>query len=302
MYTKILVPLDGTALAEQALPTAVSLVQQMEGELELAIVHETESFDGMPDAPWNAMSETMQESYVADKAKQVQSASATAVRSAVLRGDIADEICRHAGEVKADLIVMSTHGYTGLTRALQGSVADAVIRNAGIPVLLLRPASVGVPAETPTTFQKILILIDGSTRSHAIVDAVRAVTVPGVTQFTMLQVVTPVLPVVERDMLFGYVPNPVDAGATDALVDNARMAMQRLADELATFTGCHVEVCVVVDDHPAAAISAFAQRHEFDLLALTTRGRGASRFLLGSVTDQLLGSSALPMLVVRPPV
>jgi nucleotide-binding universal stress UspA family protein len=301
MSTNILVPLDGTALAEQALPTAVALVKQHAGRLELAIVHEPTPYDGLPDVPWNAMPESMKERYVTDTAEQLRDACAAPVGHALLHGDIAEEIVRRARNVGTDVIVMTTHGRTGLTRALVGSVADAVIREAGVPVLILRQRNHGPATRLPSTdFRRILILDDGSFQSAQIIDAAINVANPAATDFLMLQVVKPIRPVPDPSLPFGYLPSPADDGATSALVADARTTMDRLAAGVTAQTGRPVDVHVIVDEHPATAIVEFAKEHEIDLIAMTTHGRGASRLVFGSVTDAVLRSANLPMLVLRP--
>jgi len=129
MSANVLVPLDGSLLAERALPVAASLVKQRHGRLELALVHEPIAFEGFVDAPWNAMTESMQDRYVVDKAAELSRACDSAVTHTLLHGDIAKELCKRAREMNADVIVMSTHGRTGLARAFAGSVADEEVRN-----------------------------------------------------------------------------------------------------------------------------------------------------------------------------
>ncbi|HEY9225039.1 MAG TPA: universal stress protein [Gemmatimonadaceae bacterium] len=300
MSTNILVPLDGSALAEHALPTAISLLKQTAGRLELAIVHETTEYDGLRDAPWNAMTESMRERYVTDKAKQLSQSCDAPVGHALLRGDAAEEIARRARAVGANVIVMSTHGYTGLTRALNGSVADSVIRESGVPVLVVRQPEPGWPTRTPSiSFDKVLVLADGSDESGQIIEAAAAIAKRGTTRFLMLHVVPPIHPAVGA-LPFSYVPGPVDDGATDALVADARSMLANLATELSARSGCSVDPHVIVAEHVGPGIVAFATRHNVDLIAMTTHGRGASRLLFGSITDAVLRAAPLPMLVLRP--
>jgi nucleotide-binding universal stress UspA family protein len=297
MPTNILVPLDGSTFAEQALPTAVALVRDRQARLEVAIVHETDPFNGLRDTPWNSMTESMRDRYVTDKAQQLGDSIAGRVEHTLLRGDVSEAICQRARAMAADLIIMTTHGHTGLTRALVGSVADAVIRESGVPVLVLRQPDAGEPR---LAFHKILILDDGSLAARQIVEAAISVSTPGTTSFTLLQIVAPYRPVPDPSLPFGYLPPPFDAAATQGRIDEAQAHLHELASEVARRSQCAVETRVIVDDDIAEAIANFAKQQTVDLIAMTTHGRGMSRLVFGSVTDRVLRSATVPMVILRP--
>jgi len=277
MSANVLVPLDGSRLAEQALPVAVSLVKQRHGRLELALVHEPIAFDGFADAPWNAMTESMQDRYVVDKAVEL----------------------RAACELKADVIVMSTHGRTGFARAFRGSIADAVIRESSVPVLLLRQPAAGT---APLEFKRIVVPIDDSAQSREIFAHAAALAHPGVTSFVLLRVVAPMRYILDGAMPYGYVAGPVDDAATDSIVANAERELTGPAADLAMQAKCDVEPRMVVSDATGKAIVDYARTSGADLIAMTTHGRSASRMLLGSVTDAVLHHTDIPMLVLRPSI
>ncbi len=301
MFTNFLVPLDGSPLAEQALPTAVSLVKQRHGRLELAVVHEPVPFDGLEDAPWNSMSESMQDRYVTDRAEQLRTACEGVVGCALLHGNAADEICRRACDVGADMIVMSSHARTGLTRALAGSVADAVIRQAGLPVLLLRQPQDDRPAHAPPLeFKKILVPVDDSAESRGIFEAAAAVARPGMTELVILRVVPPVHIMMDATFPYGYVSGPPDEDATTQRVADADQEIAGAAMDLTQRSACAVDRHVVVAERAGAAILDFARKHDVDLIAMTTHGRGASRMFIGSVADAVLRGGDVPMLLLRP--
>src|SRR6185436_6067411 len=180
-------------------------------------------------------------------------------------------------------------------RALAGSVADEVIREAGVAVLMLRqPDEEAAVAMAPRDFKKILVLDDGSPSSSEIIDSAVAVSTRGSSQFVLLQVVQPVRPIPDPSLPYGYLSGPADGDATTAFVVEARAHVDRLAKTIAERSGCDVDPRVMVDAHPATAIVDFAKRHDVDLIAMTTRGRGASRLVFGSVTDAVLRSANLP--------
>ena len=301
MSSSILVPLDGSLLAEQALPTAMSLVKQRHGRLELALVHEPQGHDGLADAPWNSMTESMQDRYMSDKAAQLSAACKAKVGHALLQGDVARELCRRAREVDADMIVMSTHGRTGLTRAFAGSVADAVIRESRVPVLLLRQSGADAPPRAPAlSFKKILVPIDDSEASRQIFGAAASLAARGETEFVLVRVVAPVHYVMDGALPYGYVAGPVDEEATRLVVSEADRELTGAAADLGERSGCDIDPHVIVADHVGRAIVDFARKMGVDLIAMTTHGRGASRMLLGSVTDAVLRGANIPMLVLRP--
>ena len=296
MSANVLVPLDGSLLAEQALPVAVSLVKQRHGRLELAFVHEPIAFDGFVDTPWNAMSQSMQDSYVADKAAQLTVECESQVGHALLRGNIVEEICNRAREVNADMIVMSTHGRTGIARAFGGSVADAVIRASSVPVLLLRQPAAILPRE----FTRIVVPVDDSTASHEIFAAVARLVAPGSAKLSLLHVVSPLRFVLDGSIPYGYMNGPIDDVSTTSLVADAEAALTGPAAALGLETKCDVEPRVITSDTIGESIVDFARAFGADLIAMTTRGRGASRFLLGSVTEAVIRHADVPILVLRP--
>lgn len=300
MLTRLLVPLDGSTFAEQALPTAVSLVKERHGRLELVLVHEPHRFHGLEDTPWSSARRSMQDAYITDKAQQLSDACGSAVTHTLVSGEIAEEVCRRARETEADLIVMTTHGRTGLSRAWMGSVAEAVVHRATTPVLLLRDTH-GDPARIPPLeFNHILIPIDGSFASRRVFGVAGMIAKTGVSEFVLLRVIAPVPALVDTTFPYGFVSSPVDQDATRTLIVDAERELTEPAVELAERSACDVDPRVVASDHPATAIVEFANRHHVDLIALTTRGLGASRSAIGSVAERILRTSTLPLLVTAP--
>lgn len=304
MLANVLVPLDGSSLAETALPTAISLVRRKHGHVELVIVHEEVPYEweGYEDGPWHSMNESKQVRYLNDKAGQLSVARDMTVGHTLLRGDVADQICARAAEVGADMIVMGTHGRAGLMRALVGSVADAVVRRATIPVLLHRASSGASSARAlPLPFRRILVPIDDSPQSRLIFDAVAAVAERGVTELLLLRVVAPVPSALDGTFPYSHVSGPPDEAATGYLISAADHELTEAAVDLGERARCDVDPHVVVAKHPAPAIVAFAKQYGADLIAMTTHGRGLSRLIVGSVTGRVLHDANVPVLVARPP-
>lgn len=143
MYRKILVPLDGSKLAEGVLPHAQALAYSEGAELVLLTVAANPTLDFVFSDPGLAQraeeeQEALSKKYMTEIGNKLKSTGFKV--STLLRvGAVADTILSVADEMQVDLIAMSTHGRTGAARWLLGSVADRVVRNSQVPVLLIRP-------------------------------------------------------------------------------------------------------------------------------------------------------------------
>ena len=115
MFRKLLVPLDRSALAEQALGPAAAIARGSKAEIDVVLVHQQISLDGFPSAPWNEAQAEDEERYLAPIADELKSGGSVPTTHAVVRGDVIEAIRARAHDVKADLIVMTSHGRTGLS-------------------------------------------------------------------------------------------------------------------------------------------------------------------------------------------
>src|SRR5690349_2071187 len=139
MFTKLLVPLDGSALAEQARGPAASIARATRGALDLVMVHQPMAFADFVDSAWQANPSDGERAYIASTAKEPAKGSSIAVSGTVLRGSASQMIRERVSTIGADLIVMTSHGRTGLSRTWLGSVAHDILRGSPAPVLMLRP-------------------------------------------------------------------------------------------------------------------------------------------------------------------
>lgn len=141
MFKKILVPLDGSSFAEEALPHARDLAEC--GGAEIVLARVDEPYEPPPGifVPATAIPEVVRLSageYLEQLVSRLRLAGFK-VESVVLDGKVADALLKYAREEGVDLIVMSTHGRTGISRLLMGSVAEQIVHGAHCPVLLMRP-------------------------------------------------------------------------------------------------------------------------------------------------------------------
>jgi nucleotide-binding universal stress UspA family protein len=140
MFSKILVPLDGSKLSESVLPYVSGLAKPLGAEIVLLrVVVFVDQDTGAIPAEYAPSAEVLGEMkrYLERQAADLRRIGLTVTTHAV-GGHVADTIIDYAIEIHADMIAMSTHGRTGAARWLIGSVADKVVHGAQVPVLLVR--------------------------------------------------------------------------------------------------------------------------------------------------------------------
>jgi len=143
MYNKILVPLDGSPLAEAVLPHAQALATSQEAEIVLLRVSANPAAEFSFSDP--SLAATLIDSLEAESLIYLQLIRSRLQRAGlrtsflIRQGAIAETILSVAGEIKADVVAMSTHGRSGVRRWLLGSIANRVVNHSPIPVLLIRP-------------------------------------------------------------------------------------------------------------------------------------------------------------------
>ena len=315
MFRTLLVPLDQSRTAEQALIPATQIAQKLNAHLDIVHVHERASLANLRRGSWSVEQELSELRYVEHVAQRIATQVQLETSSAVLDGNIADAICTRATDIDADLIVMSSHGHTGLDRTRLGSIADEVMRKSDIPVLMIRRNNERPEANVRTTsgralFQRILVPLDGSLRSLEILAAAVELARCNHATLILLRVVEPVPLLLEGVGVSAaaiasgvppFLPSAMqDIDATRALCAAAQNELSNTARLLADEDLAPIESHVVVASYVAAAIVDFVVASGADLVAMSTHGRGASRWLMGSVTDKVMAAGGQSMLIARP--
>jgi nucleotide-binding universal stress UspA family protein len=295
MFSRIVLPLDGSALAERALPPALALAHFFDADIMLVRVPEAaqmfipaEGGLGMH-YPDRAQEQARAAAWTYLQGLQAErGVDGLSLKARLADGDVASAIVDAAVEEQADLIVMSSHGYSGVTRWVLGSVAEKVLRDAACPVLIVR---------TPQPIQSVLIPLDGSPLAgHALAPALDLAEALGA-RVTLLRVLADVVPQDLADL------DELERGLRDRMLDEAHESAQAYLNGIAaTFARPGIEIATLVSAGPVApAILKQAELGGHDLIAMATHGRtGLRRWIYGSVTEKVLHSAATSMLVVRP--
>lgn len=286
----IIVPLDGSELAEQALPFATTLARHQHAEIVLttAITAGDRWIDDGIVRKWEAEEQAGVEAYLRSIVDKLEE-QGIRVRSHVDWGHPQVVIESVADREGADLIVMTTHGRSGVTRWTMGSIADKVLRTTNTPVILIHPT---LHASAPESVRSIAVALDGSPLAEAALpEAERLARAMGASLLLVRVVVPPAL-------LYGAQGLPGAMPVLEDLEDDARVYLEQTAERIHRHD-LKVDVAVAVGV-PAEVILGLAGDSGADLIAMTTHGRsGLDRWMFGSVADAVVRHGELPVLIIR---
>lgn len=304
MFRDMLIPLDGSHLAEAALPFGAQLARRAHARLHLMLAHEPMgALVGMGDlvVPPPELDEGGRErerAYLGRTAEALRAESGMPVGFREAAGAPGPEICEEASRIEADLVIMATHGRGTFRRMWLGSVSDYVIRHMAVPVLLVPPRPDGT-TNPETAIRRILVGLDLSRDAEAILEPVAGLAQLHGASVTLMHVAEIIF---EVGKLTGSTPVVTNSGLLEATRAEAELQLERVAKRMRE-RGVMVETRVVTGINAAGGLLEALVHDRFDLVALTTHGRsGLRRLLLGSVADKVIRGATTPVLVLRPPL
>lgn len=284
---KILVPLDGSKTAESVLPYVKYLAKRFGSEVEVLGVG-----IGRKDRRVNRLLGDYIESTTSNLRDEKIDAAPV-----IIYGSAADKILSYSKQNDSDLIIMATHGRSGVTRWWIGSVADKIISQAITPVLLIpsKKQKAAQAKKGDVSISKILVPLDGSDTGQAALDHVELVARETNASVHLIQVISP--PGAMEISVFG---NAEWDSFFKAMQDAANDYLGSIIDGLKA-KGITAKYDIVIGD-PAHQIIKSAAKDKVDLVAMSTHGRtGIARWVIGSVADRVLHGARMPMWLVRPP-
>jgi nucleotide-binding universal stress UspA family protein len=306
MYKRILVPLDGSELAEVALPYSEELAEKLDSEIILVNVR---SHGEDPDNPEHrvylsktaaTIEQNIRKSHDLLPGQKIKVDSAI-IGSPGLLTHAAEEILDYAEQENVSLIVMATHGRTGIKRWALGSTTDKVVRAAKCPVLIIR-ASMDTPDKIK--LDRLLVTLDESRESETVLPHIESLASKLKAKVTLLHVVVPPYHIYPTTEGAGYyvggaiVKVPYSEAELRPLKEGAREYLQKVSHKL---SGQGIEADYEVRTGPAGEkIIEAAEESGVDLVAMSTHGEsGLSRWEHGSIADKVLHAGSTPLLLVR---
>lgn len=306
MYQSIVLPLDGSSFAEEAVPLAGLLAERFEANLHL--IHVIRPFPEVDlqspeeDMNWKAQLREAASEALGELTAELR-ADGVEANAEVREGRVVDTLLETIQERAAGLVILTSHGAGGFRRWWLGSVADALIRRSHTPVLLVRPwdDTEDQPSNRDTRFRNILVPLDGSPASEDALAHARAL----------------------RDRMGGrivlvrVIPSPLEVGSLYGIPsvrlegDSHREHREAAADYLDEVAGRdllsdledpdQIECRVVEASGAAEGVLETARVTGAELIVLASMGRGGfSRTVLGSVADKVVRGAASPVLVIPP--
>ena len=300
MYSKILVPLDGSTTAEKVLPYARCLAGKFRVPMELlAVVDIGEVASHMVSEKARFLDNIIEEA-VRNLTEYLRGVATTfktgEVRCSVERGKPEDVIIEKAESDKPTLVMMATHGRSGMNRFLLGSVAEKVLRGTANPLLLVR-ATDEAKSTGEATLKSIIVPLDGSNVAEGVLPMV--VDMAGKLGL-------------EVELFRAYhIPYNVYAGdegfyaghydeLLESVRDEAREYLEKKSAELKE-AGVRKITCVTKEGFGGDEIIALGRKTADNLIAMSSHGRsGVQRWVLGSVAETVVRHSGDPVLILRP--
>jgi nucleotide-binding universal stress UspA family protein len=289
MYDRILVPVDGSDCSAAAAREAAVVADACDAGVRLLHVLSRAEIRGAGIDPATADDETLHELATdpLHEAERALDSAAVSTDVAVRVGDATEEI-RAALADDVGLVAMGTHGRTGVRRFLLGSVAERVVRSSPVPVLTTRARLAGDTGP----YEELLLPTDGTEASMAGVEC-------GLDFAAAFDARVHVLYVVDRRQLASSIDvGPALSDAEERLRKRGERAVATVADR-ADERGVDVTTDVV-EGIPHSRIRSYVTDHDLDFVAMGTHGRtGTERWLTGSVAEQILRTSSVPVLTRR---
>jgi nucleotide-binding universal stress UspA family protein len=306
MPSALMAPLDGSELALCSLPLGAHMAARTGARLDLVLVCEADAGSGDStsladggdepvgtepggDAP-DTGRHRREIDYVGELADRLERERGCTVEPVVLDGPVVDSLIEHARRAGVEMVFMTTHGRSGLSRILLGSVADELVRSSTLPTVLVHPDCHPLGLSGEVVLDHILVPLDGSDVAESVLGAASELA-------TALEARITLTDVVSIDSFFG--PRPLKLLRFHQDVTGARAYLESVARRLSD-EGHSVDIHPTHGRSPAVTIAQIAQELDADLIAVGTRGlKGLRRTLRGSVAHRLLHVAHRPLLVMN---
>jgi nucleotide-binding universal stress UspA family protein len=277
MFKKVLVPLDRSKLAEQVFPAVTQLAGAFDSEIHMVGVCEPDDNDDH---------EACRE-YMDAKAVELRTGlgnSIATIKTVTIFGTCAEQILSYAETARVDLVVMSSHGHSGINHWSLGSTVNKVLRHVHIPLLIVRTKD---PPQGGSVFSRIEVPLDGSERSATVLPTVAQLAAKLPCEISLVQIIEPGMHVRTIGGL-DYVP--FKERDSDSAAASAKEYLRGVAADLAR-TGAPVTYDVRAGDAAHEIVARAAQKHSTLIAMCSYRDSRMEAWVMGRVATKVLESS-----------
>lgn len=298
MFNKILVALDGSQLAESALPHTLAFAKAFQAEVILVRVVNgpTEESGKLVDLFQWRLGKAEAQLYLDNLVQRLQKEGLRA-RSVVLEGLVSDRILGYALSEQVDLLILSSHGLSGYSGWNISSVVQQIIWQAYLPVLIVRAFLSAEPEWQEIDYQKILVPLDLSSRAEC---SLAAATWIARHHHSLLQP----LHLVSRPEIPRRIPlNAEEQALAEELVDRNKKEAKHYLEEIGNRISCEefeIEPLIEVCNSTASALHDVVRREKIDLVVLCAHGYSSeNKWPFGSIAINLIAFGETPLLIVQ---
>lgn len=297
MFTNIIVPLDGSTVAASVIPHVVAMARATDAKVTLlhVMVEPSTTRLGVDPVSWQLQKSEAQ-AYLDAVCERLTPLISLPPESVLLEGRTADRIIEYVRQSNSDLVVLSSHGQSGVSGWNVSSVAQKVIGRVGSSILLVRAYQMaGQPdADADLHYQRIVVPLDGSARAEHVLPVATALAEWHNTQLYLAHVVTP--PALLQRMPI----TPEDSALVEQVVARNQSYAQRYLEQLQQRLRPEPHIDVLTGENIAVTLHQFVSQQAADLLVMSAHGQSAQRqWPYGTLVTSFIDHGATSLLVLQ---
>jgi nucleotide-binding universal stress UspA family protein len=298
MFEHILLPLDGSLLAECVLPHAVALARAFNARITLLRVlapSDDENGNGLRPIDridWSVRRQAA-ESYLAEVAERLQGLDLT-ISHVLLEGAPAQRVVEFVGENEVGLVILSSHGRSGLSRWNVSSVVQKILNLANISALIVRAYGSQAMEPDELRYRRVLVPVDGSSRAECALPPAVSLVREHQAQFLLAHAI-------QRPVIPRRAPPPQeDLELVDSLVECSLKAAEEYMQDLIPIVPAGARAHLLVSEDVATSLHELVETEQVDLVVMSAHGSsGKRRWPFGGLTMNFIQYGDTPLLIVQ---
>jgi nucleotide-binding universal stress UspA family protein len=296
MLDRLLVPLDGSPLAECVLPHAITIAKAFNSQITLAHILEQPSASlQLPKAdPLDWYLKRSAANLYLDTVQARLEAENLSVQTMVIEGDAAEKIVDLTRSTQADLLILSGLGEIGVHGGGVSSLAQHILQHVRISTLIIRTNQTSPPSTDELRYQKVLIPLDGSQRAGSALVMATAFAKAYASELLLVHVVS------KPEMARQMPPSQEDAELIARFIERNHEEGRQYLEQTQARLPAHTQTRLMVSDNVAATLQSISEQEQIDLLILSAHGySGEARWPYGSITNRFITNGTTPLLIVQ---